>query len=83
MPQIETPHGTFTLSHRASWGFSVVQATRECRHRYVPLHVGQYATVEHRKPPLFREHVGIGWCRHVATYDLAGNEIALRAAGGE
>ena len=75
MPQVETPQGTFSLSRRAVWGFSVVRATRVCTHRYKRLAVGEYAIVEHRQPPLFREHVGMGWSTHVATYDVAGNEI--------
>ena len=78
MPQVKTPYGTFAVSRRATWGFSVVQVKRDCTSRYKRLSKGDFAIVEHRKQPMFREHVGIGWCKHVATYDLEGTEIHLR-----
>ena len=81
MPQIETPYGKFVVSRRAHCAFSVVQATRACRHHAKWLSIGEYTIVEHRKLPLFREHVGMGWCKHIATYGLDGNEIQLRGYG--
>lgn len=78
MTTLKTPYGEFALSRRATVGASVVQATRECIHRYKRLHIGDYAIVEHRKLPMFRQHVGMGWCKHVATYGLDGVEIKLR-----
>ena len=78
MPLVETPYGTFAVSRRATWGFSVVQARRSCTHRYKGVEPGEYVTVEHRKQPMFLEHVGMGWCVHVATFDLDGHEIPLK-----
>lgn len=77
--RIKTPHGTFAVSRRATWGFSVVQARRECTHHHKRLAIGDYAIVEHRKQPWCREHVGFAWCQHVATYDLEGTEVPLRS----
>lgn len=78
MARIETPYGTFAVSRRAQVAFSVVQATRNCRHHFKPLAIGEYVIVEHRRLPMFREHVGMGWCKHVATYGMDGVEIPLK-----
>lgn len=79
MPQVETEYGTFGLSRRASWGFSVIRVKRACRHHYRPVAAGDYVIVEHRKRPMFACHIATGWGEHVATYDRDGNEIDLRA----
>lgn len=69
---VETPHGTFVLSQRATWGFSVVLAKRDVWHHRKRLCAGEVAIVEHRKRPYAPQLIGVGWCQHVATYDTNG-----------
>lgn len=83
MPQVETPYGTFVLLRRATWGFSVVRATRDCRCHYKPVKKGEYVIVEHRKRPYAPALVAIGWGEHVATYDLEGREVPLMGRSDE
>jgi hypothetical protein len=79
MTKLTTPYGEFVVTRRATAGFSVVQVTRTCCHHGRWRNVGEYVIIEHRKLPLFKPLVCMGWCKHVATYDLAGKEIELRS----
>lgn len=72
--KVTTPHGVFTISRRASWGFSVVRAKRKCWNRNQVLEVGDLAIVEHRTRPRCKSQIGMGWSEHVATYTRDGVE---------
>lgn len=74
---VNTPHGSFPITRRATIGFSVVRLTQPVRHRYCYREIGELVTIEHRKRPRCKALIGGPWCEWVATYDLEGKPMEV------
>jgi hypothetical protein len=75
---VQTPHGSFPITRRATVGFSVVRTKHPVGYRRGRVDAGVLVVVEHHKRPVCRRYIGGPWCEYVATYDLQGMEMEVR-----
>ena len=74
---VKTPYGEFEIIRKDCVAISVVEVRHSVTHHRVKFSDGDITHIEHRKIPKYKSIANTSWCKHIATYDLDGNEIEL------
>ena len=78
---IKTPYCNVTPVRKDCLAITIVKVRRRKKYHGIWYEAQEFAHIEHKKIPKFKSLVRSncgGWADPVATYDLDGNEIALK-----